>query len=131
MQGRKMRRSLPARFENERDHTFKVVADICRRNAQGFHALRRQPSISTKVALRVVPEIVGRAIDLNARRHFVAEEVESVAINRVLAAELEAVGPEAKHIPQTPLRRRHILAQSACSLGAQSYSSLLNRAATS
>ena len=90
---------MPTRFENEFDCTFEVVANVYRSDAQRVHTLGRQPTVSSDVALRIGPELVREAIDFNAERRFVTEEIEGVVAERVLAAELEPIRPEPKDIP--------------------------------
>ena len=70
-------------------------------------------------------------IDLDAKRGFIAEEVESVVPERVLAAKLELVRPAAEHVPEPPLRGRHSLAQFPRSVGGQFVFLTADRAAES
>ncbi len=90
---------MPTRSKNELNHTFKVIANVRRGDAQRVHTMRRQPIVSPPVPLRIRAELVREAVDLNTERRFVTEEIEGVWPNRVLAAELERAGAIAEHTP--------------------------------
>jgi hypothetical protein len=97
IEGRRSRwRPSAALLENERDHTFEIVAHVYCCDSQCSDALRIQPLIPPPIPLRIGSQLVGEAVDFDAKCRFVTKEVERVRTERMLTAELEAIGPAAK-----------------------------------
>jgi hypothetical protein len=80
---------------------------------QDLDAAGPQIIVTNRIVLDLIPLVVRRAIDLNAKANRGTIEVHDVRARRTLPSEAETDLVATEHGPQRPLRLRHVPAQFA------------------
>src|SRR4051812_16416417 len=94
--------------ENQSHRRLDVPVKLARRNSQDPESMLVQPSAPILIPLGIVTHLVRDAVDLDDELGRGAVEIHGERAEGMLAAELDAVGAGAQHLPERSLRRRHL-----------------------
>src|SRR5690349_12741688 len=96
-------RSMGALFDDQLDHALKIVPHVHRADTQRLDALASAPGVPADVAIRIGTEVMCKAIHLDRKRGFEAEEVQDVRTKRMLTTKFESCRAALQHVPEPSL----------------------------
>jgi hypothetical protein len=97
------RGSFETAIYNVRHNIFEVFPNLFSRNAKRFYALSPCPRVAPLVPPRTVTKVVCQSIHLDRKSSRLAEEVEHEWPEWMLPSELQAMGAQPKHPPESDL----------------------------
>jgi len=108
---------LSSRFQDRKQHRLGFLQDVVIADSKHLKSLLpAKESLSLRVFLP--PVVMTSAIDLDHEADLVAEEIDDVGTERLLAAEFQSgETPPTQAVPQHPLQDRRISAQAPCVFG--------------
>ncbi len=96
-------------------NVLRRVQNIHSRNTNDLDSLFAQPPVTTLVTHRIVTHIVRKTVDFDTDPGLGTIKIENICAQRMLAAELDAIGLPAKQFPEQHFGQRHFGTQLACS----------------
>jgi hypothetical protein len=107
---------LLASVNNSKDYPFKVVENLCRRDAHSKETQFAKMSVPSRIARRAIAPVVRFAVDLYRQPRRQAGEVERKPSLRALLPETKAPRPLPQRPPEEPSGRAQLLPEPACEL---------------